>query len=126
MSKETRAEVYKIVEKDWPVHETEIAKKLGLKTDKKNQKHSVARVHYHIRALKDQEITVYGDGTQTRSFCYVDDLIEGLIRMMEGPDDFIGPVNLGNPGEFTILELAEAVIRITKSRSKILPLDMMR
>ena len=55
MSKDTRGEVYAVIEKDWPVHETEIAKKLGLKTDKKNQKHSVARVHYHIRALKEQE-----------------------------------------------------------------------
>jgi len=75
--------------------------------------------NFIVQALQNREITVYGDGTQTRSFCYVDDLIEGLIRMMNGPDDFIGPVNLGNPNEFTILELAERVIELTGSRSKI-------
>ncbi len=75
------------------------------------------------QALAGQDITLYGDGSQTRSFCYVDDLIEGFIRMMNGPDDFIGPVNLGNPGEFTIRELAEMVIELTNSKSqlKILP-----
>jgi len=67
--------------------------------------------NFIIQALQDKEITVYGDGSHTRSFCYVDDLIDGLIRMMNSPDDFYGPVNLGNPGEFTILELAELVIR---------------
>jgi nucleoside-diphosphate-sugar epimerase len=63
---------------------------------------------------------VFGDGSQTRSLCYVDDLFEGMMRMMDAPDAFIGPVNLGNPGEFTILELAEKVIRTTGSRSKII------
>ncbi len=74
--------------------------------------------NFIVQALKNEDITVYGDGQQTRSFCYVDDLVEGFIRMMNC-EDFIGPVNLGNPGEFTILELAEAVIRQTGSNSKI-------
>ena len=76
--------------------------------------------NFIVQALKNQDISVYGQGTQTRSFCYVDDLIEGLIRMMNGPDDFIGPVNLGNPDEFRILELAEMIVRLTGSRSKII------
>ncbi|MEX2138659.1 MAG: UDP-glucuronic acid decarboxylase family protein [Pirellulales bacterium] len=71
------------------------------------------------QALADEDITIYGDGSQTRSFCYLDDLVEGMIRMMEGPDDFIGPVNLGNPDEFTILELANMVIEQTGSKSKV-------
>ena len=76
--------------------------------------------NFIVQALKNQDITIYGEGKQTRSFCYVDDLIEGLIRMMNGPDDFIGPVNLGNPDEFSILELAEMIVRLTGSRSKII------
>lgn len=76
--------------------------------------------NFIVQALKNQDITVYGQGTQTRSFCYVDDLIEGLIRMMNGSDDFIGPVNLGNPDEFSILGLAEMVVSLTASRSKII------
>jgi len=75
--------------------------------------------NFIVQAVKNQDITVFGDGTQTRSFCYVDDLIEGMIRMMNGPDDFVGPVNLGNPGEFSILELAQKVIELTGSGSKI-------
>ena len=71
------------------------------------------------QALAGEDITIFGDGSQTRSFCYRDDLIEGMIRMMNGPDDFIGPVNLGNPGEFTIRELAELVIELTGSQSKL-------
>jgi UDP-glucuronate decarboxylase len=71
------------------------------------------------QALAGEDITIYGDGQQTRSFCYRDDLVEGIIRMMNGPDDFIGPVNLGNPGEFTIRELAELVIELTGSKSKL-------
>ena len=67
------------------------------------------------QALAGRDITIFGDGSQTRSFCYRDDLIEGMIRMMDGPDDFIGPVNLGNPGEFTILELANLVLELTGS-----------
>ena len=76
--------------------------------------------NFVVQALANRDITVYGDGRQTRSFCYVDDLVEGLLRMMNGPDDFVGPVNLGNPGEFSILELAEMAIKMTGSRSKII------
>ena len=71
------------------------------------------------QALRGEDITIFGDGSQTRSFCYRDDLVEGIIRMMNGPDDFHGPVNLGNQGEFTILELAKLVIEQTGSKSKI-------
>jgi UDP-glucuronate decarboxylase len=71
------------------------------------------------QALRGDEITIFGDGSQTRSFCYRDDLVEGIIRMMNGSDEFVGPVNLGNQGEFTILELAKLVIEQTGSRSKI-------
>jgi len=71
------------------------------------------------QALAAEDITIFGDGSQTRSFCYRDDLVEGTIRMMDGPDDFIGPVNLGNPGEFTILELAELILELTGSASKL-------
>ena len=75
--------------------------------------------NFIVQALQNQDITVYGDGSQTRSFCYVDDLIAGMIRMMNGSDDFVGPVNLGNPNEFTILELAEKIIEATGSKSTI-------
>lgn len=75
--------------------------------------------NFIIQALKGGDITVYGDGSQTRSFCYVDDMIEGLIKLMDTADDFTGPVNLGNPSEISILELAEKVLRITGSKSKI-------
>jgi UDP-glucuronate decarboxylase len=71
------------------------------------------------QAIRGEDITIFGSGEQTRSFCYVDDLIEGFIRMMNGPDDFVGPVNLGNPGEFTIRELAEILLEMTGSSSKI-------
>lgn len=76
--------------------------------------------NFIVQALKGEAITVYGDGSQTRSFCYVDDLIEGLIRMMDSPDGFTGPVNIGTPQEFTILQLAETVIRMTGSRSHVI------
>lgn len=76
--------------------------------------------NFIVQALTHQDITVYGDGSQTRSFCYVDDMIDGMIRMMATPDDFLGPVNLGNPREFTILELAERLIHMTGSRAKII------
>ena len=75
--------------------------------------------NFIVQALKGEDITIYGDGSQTRSFCYVDDLVEGMIRMMNSRDGFTGPVNLGNPGEFTMLELAERVISLTGSKSKI-------
>ena len=76
--------------------------------------------NFIVQALQNQDITVYGKGQQTRSFQYVDDLVEGMIRMMASPDQFIGPVNMGNPNEFTILELAEKVIKLTGSSSKII------
>lgn len=75
--------------------------------------------NFIIQALQDKNISVYGDGSHTRSFCYVDDLVDGLIRMMNSPDDFYGPVNLGNPGEFTILELAKLTIKLTGSQAGI-------
>jgi UDP-glucuronate decarboxylase len=75
--------------------------------------------NFIVQALKGEPITLYGDGSQTRSFCYVDDLIEGFIRLMESPVNFTGPVNLGNPGEFTIRALAEKVIAMTGSRSRL-------
>jgi UDP-glucuronate decarboxylase len=71
------------------------------------------------QALAGEPITIFGQGDQTRSFCYRDDLIEAMVRMMNGPDDFIGPVNIGNPGEFTILELAQLVLELTGSKSKL-------
>jgi UDP-glucuronate decarboxylase len=76
--------------------------------------------NFIVQALQNQDITVYGDGDQTRAFCYVDDLVEGLMRLMETPDDVVGPLNLGNPGEFTIRELAEMVIGLTGSSSRII------
>ena len=75
--------------------------------------------NFIVQALQGKPITVFGDGSQTRSFCYVDDLVRGLIALMDAPDPLTGPINLGNPGEFTILELAEKVIAMTGSRSKI-------
>ena len=75
--------------------------------------------NFIVQALRGKPLTIFGDGTQTRSFCYVDDLIEGLIRLMNTNDDVTGPINLGKPGEFTILELAEKVIKLSNSRSEI-------
>ncbi len=75
--------------------------------------------NFIVQALKGQDITIFGDGSQTRSFCYVDDLVEGFIRLMNTEPGFTGPVNLGNPGEFTMLELAEKVIELTGSKSKL-------
>ena len=83
--------------------------------------------NFIVQALRGKPLTIFGDGTQTRSFCYVDDLIEGLIRLMNTSDDVTGPINLGKPGEFTILELAEKVIELSNSKSEIvfkkLPVD---
>jgi len=76
--------------------------------------------NFIVQALKGEDITIYGNGMQTRSFCYVDDLIEGMIRLMNSRDGFTGPVNIGNPGEFTMIQLAEAVIRLTASQSKLI------
>ena len=75
--------------------------------------------NFIVQALRGEDITIYGDGSQTRSFCYVDDLVEGFIRMMDKTEDLVGPINLGNPGEFTMLELAEKVISQTDSKSKL-------
>ena len=83
--------------------------------------------NFIVQCLQNEDITIYGDGNQSRSFQYVDDLIEGMTKMMATPDDFIGPVNIGNPTEFTILELAQAVVNLTNSKSKLifkrLPMD---
>jgi|APLak6261670569_1056079.scaffolds.fasta_scaffold01268_2 UDP-glucuronate decarboxylase len=76
--------------------------------------------NFIVQALKNEDITIYGNGQQTRSFCYVDDLIEGLVRMMNSSVDVTGPLNLGNPGEFTMLELAEKVLHLTRSKSKLI------
>jgi UDP-glucuronate decarboxylase len=75
--------------------------------------------NFIVQALQSEPITVFGNGSQTRSFCYVDDLVEGFIRLMNSPDEVTGPINLGNPGEFTILELAEKVIKLTGSKSEL-------
>ena len=75
--------------------------------------------NFIVQALRGKEITIYGEGTQTRSFCYVDDLIEAIVRMMETPSDVTGPINIGNPNEFTIRELAELIIEMTGTKSKI-------
>mgnify|MGYP003381888900 FL=1 len=75
--------------------------------------------NFIVQALKGDDITIYGDGKQTRSFCYVDDLIEGMLRMMDSPAGFTGPVNVGNPGEFSMLELAENVLKLVGGKSKL-------
>jgi len=80
--------------------------------------------NFIVQALQNKDITVYGDGQQTRSFQYVDDLVEGMIRLMASREDFTGPVNIGNPNEFTILELAEKVIKLTGSKSKIVRMPL--
>ncbi|MBU0620418.1 MAG: SDR family oxidoreductase [Gammaproteobacteria bacterium] len=75
--------------------------------------------NFIVQALKGEDITIYGDGQQTRSFCYVDDMIEGFVRLMNSPDDLTGPVNLGNPGEYTMLQLAETILKQVGSKSKL-------
>lgn len=80
--------------------------------------------NFILQALQNQDITIYGDGSQTRSFCYRDDLIDGMMRLMDTPDEVTGPVNVGNPGEFTILQLAETVIELTGSKSKIVRMPL--
>jgi UDP-glucuronate decarboxylase len=75
--------------------------------------------NFVVQALRGEDITIYGDGRQTRSFCYVDDLVEGMLRMMDTGSDFTGPVNIGNPGEFTMLELAEKVVQLVGGKSKL-------
>ena len=80
--------------------------------------------NFIMQALKGEDITLYGDGGQSRSFCYVDDLIEAMLRMMDTEDEFTGPVNIGNPGEFTMRELAEQILSLTGSRSRIVNLPL--
>ena len=80
--------------------------------------------NFIVQALKGESITIFGDGNQTRSFQYVDDLVEGMIRMMNSKNNFLGPVNLGNPNEFTMLELAQTILRLTNSKSKLIHLDL--
>lgn len=80
--------------------------------------------NFIVQALQNKDITIFGDGSQTRSFQYVDDLLEGFIRMMGTSDDFIGPVNIGNPGEYTILQLAQKIIELTNSKSKLIHLPL--
>ena len=75
--------------------------------------------NFIMQALKNEPITIYGDGSQTRSFCYVDDLVDGLVKLMETGDAVTGPINIGNPDEFTIRELAEKVVELSKSRSRL-------
>jgi UDP-glucuronate decarboxylase len=77
-----------------------------------------------LQAMKKEDITIYGEGSQKRSFCYRDDLVDGMMRMMNTPDDVTGPVNIGNPGEFTILQLAEMVIKLTDSKSKLIRMPL--
>lgn len=76
--------------------------------------------NFIVQALKGEDITIYGDGSQTRSFQYIDDLVEGTIRMMQSEDSFLGPVNIGNPNEFSMIELANSILTITKSKSKLI------
>ncbi|MCF8173113.1 MAG: SDR family oxidoreductase, partial [Candidatus Methylopumilus sp.] len=80
--------------------------------------------NFIVQALRGEDLTIYGDGTQTRSFCYADDLVEGFIRLMNSPDSVVGPINLGNPGEFTMIELAEKVLRLTGSKSKLIHMPL--
>ena len=80
--------------------------------------------NFIVQALQGQDLTIYGDGSQTRSFCYADDLVEGFIRLMNADQQIIGPINMGNPGEFTMLELAEKVLRLTGSSSKLIHLPL--
>ena len=80
--------------------------------------------NFIVQALKGEDITIYGNGTQTRSFCYVDDQLEGMVRMMNSPEEFTGPVNIGNPGEFSMIELAEKVLKLTGSSSKLIHLPL--
>jgi UDP-glucuronate decarboxylase len=80
--------------------------------------------NFIVQALNNKDITIYGDGSQTRSFQYVNDLVEGMIRLMNSPDGFTGPVNVGNPGEYTILQLAERIIKLTNSKSKLVNLPL--
>jgi UDP-glucuronate decarboxylase len=80
--------------------------------------------NFIVQALRGEPITIYGDGAQTRSFCYVDDLVRGLVSLMESPAEVTGPINIGNPGEFTMIELAEKVIALTGSSSQLVKMPL--
>jgi UDP-glucuronate decarboxylase len=80
--------------------------------------------NFIVQALRGEDITIFGDGSQTRSFCYVDDLIEGFIRLMASPKEVTGPINIGNPGEFTIRELAETVLKMVGGKSKLVMMPL--
>ena len=105
----------------WRQHKLEIKVMRIFNTYGPNMHPNDGRVvsNFNAQALKDIDITIYGDGQQTRSFCYVDDLLEGMVRFMKTSSDITGPINIGNPNEFTILELAKKVIELTNSKSKI-------
>jgi len=80
--------------------------------------------NFIVQALRGQDLTVYGDGSQTRSFCYADDLVAGFMQLMNAGDEVVGPINMGNPGEFTMIELAEKVLRLTGSTSKLIHMPL--
>ena len=105
----------------WRQHKLEIKVMRIFNTYGPNMHPNDGRVvsNFIVQALKNKDITIYGDGQQTRSFCYVDDLLEGMVRFMKTSSDITGPINIGNPNEFTILELAKKVIELTNSKSKI-------
>ena len=105
----------------WRQHKLEIKVMRIFNTYGPNMHPNDGRVvsNFIVQALKNIDITIYGDGQQTRSFCYVDDLLEGMVRFMKTSSDITGPINIGNPNEFTILELAKKVIELTNSKSKI-------
>lgn len=105
----------------WRQHQLKIKVARIFNTYGPNMHQNDGRVvsNFIVRALRNDPISIYGDGSQTRSFCYVDDLIEGIIRLMDTPDEVTGPVNLGNPNEFSMIELAELVLELTGSKSEI-------
>jgi UDP-glucuronate decarboxylase len=105
----------------WRQHQTQIKVMRIFNTYGPRMQPNDGRVvsNFIVQALRGEPLSIYGDGSQTRSFCYVDDLIEGMLRLMATPADVVGPINVGNPGEFTMLELAETVIRLVGSKSTI-------
>ena len=82
--------------------------------------------NFIVQALRNEDVTIYGDGTQTRSFCYIDDMVEGITKFVGLDNDFTGPLNLGNPDEYTIQELAEIILELTNSKSKLIYSDLPR
>lgn len=103
----------------WLLHKTKVARIFNTYGPRMHPNDGRVVSNFIVQALQNKPITIYGDGSQTRSFCYVDDLIEVFIRLMDTDDDFTGPVNTGNPGEFTIKELAEKTIELTGSKSQL-------